>query len=308
MESLSVSRAFSASQTVPEQWYTGSLFSPSPAETKAGALAVEPYFQGAVPSGRFDAQGEIRPVTAQRSVSQYTLIKYGLTDRLSIYSLPTFSYGWGKGQSSTGVKFNDLPIELHYNILTARPTRYRPSVTAYLGFIAPTGNYSGLSQSQNGVGQGVWFLRFGFQSQSVYRLMGHAARLRIWAVGRQPLTTAHLHDITSYGTSTGFLGTAHPGTFGNEGASFEYGLTKSWVMSLDLYGTWAGSTELTGKYRKTSQVVHTRSSWSGSYNLGPAMEYNWSPAMGFIGGVIVPFTGHNASRAIMPEVAVNMVF
>ncbi|MFT8355463.1 MAG: hypothetical protein ABF617_12820 [Gluconobacter japonicus] len=158
------------------------MFSPSPAETKAGALAVEPYFQGAVPSGRFDAQGEIRPVTAQRSVSQYTLIKYGLTDRLSIYSLSTFSYGWGKGQSSTGVKFNDLPIELHYNILTARPARYRPSVMAYLGVIAPTGNYSGLSQSQNGVGQVSGFCASGSKASLSIGLWGtlHGYGFGLW--------------------------------------------------------------------------------------------------------------------------------
>ncbi|QDH17992.1 hypothetical protein E3D00_04680 [Swingsia samuiensis] len=288
-------------------WYTGSLYAPSPAYPQ-GSLSLEPYVQVTDPWQRFDSKGRISPAPGQKTLVQYSVVKYGITDRLALNSLPTLTKSWGHGQQATGDQFNDLPLELQYNLIKANPTHYKPSFTVYLGFIAPTGAYRGLAKPQSGVGTGAWFMRFGLQSQSLYNVFGHGARLRVWVQERQPVSSPHLHDITSYGTTTGFEGTAHPGAFGNEGFSLEFGFTKRLVAALDLYGTWSGSNRVDGVYAKTNSRISTHSGWSTSYNIGPALEYSWTPNMGILSGIIIPFSGHNTSRSLMPQVALNLFF
>lgn len=288
--------------TLPEQWYTGSLYSPSPALPEAGMLAVEPYVQSAFPVGRYDAHGHLDTRRgAQHNIEQYTLLKYGLTDRLSLYALPDYSYSWGNHTHHSGMKFSDFPVELEYRLTP----HYTPSVSVYLGFIAPTGSYTNLANASEGVGTGAWFIRYGLHSQFALPFFKHAMRIRLWAQARQPVTGARLRNVTSYGTEKGFVGTGHPGAFGNEGGSLELGLTKRWVFALDLYHTWSASSSIRGRYRSAPDVyVHSRGSWSNTYNVGPAIEYSWTANVGGIAGVIVPVIGHNTTRNISPAVAV----
>ena len=301
--------AATASAAPPDQWYTGSLFSPSGAESEAGMLAIEPYLEGIDPVGKYDSRGQVHATDPQHALTQFTLVKYGLTDRLTLYALPTFSWGWGQDGATSGIKAGDLPIELQYRVLDADKPHFVPAVTGFLGFSAPIGDYDRLGRSQDGVGTGAWLLRFGFVAQSEYRpVPGHALRVRLWAVGRQPFASAPLHDASVYDTPAGFAGRAHVGFSGNGGTSLEFGLTQRWVLALDIYRVWADGTSVDGRVADGTVPYASRSGASGTWNLGPAVEYNWSASQGAILGVIVPTDGHNTTRSVTPEIAVNMVF
>ncbi|QHI96280.1 hypothetical protein GT348_08630 [Aristophania vespae] len=289
---------------LPEQWYTGSLFSPSPALPEAGMAAAEPYVSAGVPIGAYNSSGALKKNKAQTSISNYVLMKYAVTDHLSLYLLPTYSYSWGNHTKHSGVKFNDLPFELQYRFTP----HYSPSFTVFLGFNAPVGSYTNLANASEGVGRGVWSIRYGVHSQLVYPFFSHAMRIRLWAVANQPVSSARLRNISSYGTEKGFAGRGHAGPTGNEGMSLEFGITKKWVIALDLYHNWAASNEIKGLYRQTKKHYYNRTGWSGLFNVGPALEYNWSPNMGAIAGVILPVAGHNASRTLQTQCAVFAMF
>ncbi len=296
------------SPSPPEQWYTGSLFSPSPAESAAGMLAVEPYLALNNADGRFDSHGRLEPDTthAHDLVSQ-TLMKYGLTDRLSIYALPAFTEGLARRRASSGVQFGDLPVELELRVLDPNERRLIPNVTLALGVNAPTGRYDGLARAQDGVGTGAWFLRTGIVSQSTYHVSGHAVRLRVFAAERIRVSTATVSGLSAYGTQAGFHGRARPGSFGNAGASVEWGLTRQWVLALDLYRSWADGAVLRGIDADGSPVRRSAPS-SGDWSVGPALEWSWSPRFGAILGVTLPVSGHDEQRTISPQLAVNCVF
>lgn len=296
-----------ASKPLPEQWYTGSLYSPSPALPVPGMIAVEPYVAAGLPAGAFDSNGHLntrKGAGGQHSISQFSLAKYGITNHLSIYLLPTYSYSWGNHTKHSGLKFNDLPVEFQYRLTP----HYTPSITLYFGVNTPTGDYKNLSNASEGVGQGVWALRYGVHSQFALPFFDHAMRVRLWAQVRHPVASTKLRNITSYGTEKGFTGRGHAGPYGNEGGSVELGITKKWVFALDLYHTWATSSSVNGYNVYSKKYINSRTGWSGAFNVGPGIEYNWTSSVGGIVGVILPVAGHNTSRSISPEAAVFAVF
>lgn len=292
-------------QPLPEQWYTGSLYSPSPALPGAGMIALEPYVTAGLPAGAFDSKGNLnKKVGSQKSVSQFILFKVGITNHLSLNMLPTYSYSWGNHSKRSGLKFNDFPFEFQYRLTP----HYTPSITVYLGANAPTGDYTNLANASEGVGQGVWAIRYGLHTQFALPFFNHAMRVRLWAQARQPVSSARLRNVTSYGTGNGFAGRGHVGPYGNDGGALEFGITRRWVFALDLYHTWAASTEVRGYNRTTGARIRSRSGWSGAFNVGPAIEYNFSSSVGAVAGVILPVAGHNTSRSISPQCAVFAMF
>jgi hypothetical protein len=56
------------------------------------------------------------------------------------------------------------------------------------------------------------------------------------------------------------------------------------------------------------QNVRLNSGSSASFGVAPAIEYNWSPAIGVLLGTRVIFGGHNSSGSVTPAVAINYVY
>ncbi|MGX7346639.1 hypothetical protein ACWM9A_12200 [Acetobacter pasteurianus] len=295
------------------QWYTGSLVSPSGALSKAGVFAWEPYVSYNLPVGYLDANGNSHPLhPRQQSVSNFTLYKYSITDSISIQVTPTISYLWKKkAGTSSGLKFGDLPVDLMWRYLDADPARYIPALSVFAGVGFPTGNYQRLGRAEDGVGSGVYTFRLAFTEQSTYTLPGqHELRLRMWGTFRRALTTAHLHNVSSYGTEVGFRGTAQPGMYGESGFSLEFGINQKWVLAMDLARDWADGSHIKGRTPTSGKIerIDRINSSSGDWLIAPAVEYNWSPRFGVIAGVSTYFAGHNTGFSVSPQVAFNSVF
>ena len=220
-----------------QQWYTGSLLSPAPAKDRAGQGTIEPYFTYSLPVGYFDATGTSHPQhPRQQQFSNSTLWKYGITDALSIQAHTVVSYSWKKDSGhSGGPKFGDLPIDMIWRFVNGNPKRYIPTFNLFAGVVFPTGDYSNLSNSQDGVGNGTYVFRTALLSQSAYRLPGnHPLRLRTWAWWRRSLNSADISGISSYSTQAGFHRRARPGLRVPAGFSPYYGATHPWVFVLDV--------------------------------------------------------------------------
>ncbi|TPW33746.1 hypothetical protein [Oecophyllibacter saccharovorans] len=312
---------------VPEQWYTGSLASPSPALPEAGLWGVEPYVGGMAPHGEFDPRGHYtnKKGDGPNGFQQFTLTEYSVTNHVTLYVLPSYTYTWGNGtHHSSGLQINDFPMEVKYRI----GPNYSPSLTISIGANAPVGRYSNLHNAQEGVGTGAWIARFGVETQLVFPFFNHQQRIRGWAMEREPFTSTSIRNASVYngmsnpfngGSWKGFRGTGHPGAFGNEGVSWEGGLTRGWLLALDLYHTWSAGTQYGGRFTgdmarlrslglPTGHVHSHKTPWSGAFRVAPAIEYNWSGSWGAIAGCDIPVVGHNTSAALTPEAAVFYVF
>nr|WP_232091865.1 hypothetical protein [Acetobacter aceti] len=292
------------------QWYIGSLVSPSGAKNHAGDAGIEPYFSYSQPVGTFASNGTGHPLhPRQQTFSNSTMWKYGILDDLSIQAHTVISYGWKHGAGHAhGPKFGDFPVDMIWRFMRANPKRYIPDLNLFAGVIFPTGDYSRLGASQDGFGTGAYVFRMALTEQSTYTLPGgHELRLRVWSWFRHALNSARLRDVTSYGTSEGFVGRGSPGMSGQVGFSLEYALNQKWVLAADVARDWSNGSRLKGRYA-SGQTVNKTGSASTDWQVAPAIEYNWNARWGVIAGSAVYYAGHNTGIKVSPQFAINTVF
>jgi len=292
---------------VQSQWFTGSLEAPSPALPKAGILAIEPY---AIYTNNTGAYGDdwrhyaIPDDTS--SVESVTVIKYALTDRLSVEALPALAYTWSGTANSTGV--GDLPTELEYRFNDENNRTGAPSVTAALGVSFPTGRYEHLNTPLAGLGSGAYTLKEGLLFQSLFDTADHhPVRLRFYAAAFESLDDVSVQDSSVYGTATGFRGRVAPGVSEELGFGGGYALDQRWVLAIDLVGNNSAGFHLHGT-DMTGSFVHIGGTANSSVSIAPAVEYNWSGNIGVIAGVEFSVAGRNTSSYVAPQIALSMAF
>lgn len=291
-----------------EQRYTGSLLSPSGAVTQAGLLAIEPYFQSTISRGAYLSDGSVKNNKHRTdSADSFLLIKYGITNKLTLQLTPQVNYYWNGKTTSSSIHFSDLPVDLQYRWIDQIDSRYQPSLSTFLGVSFPTGDYDQLGRSLDANGSGQYTLRFGLQSQAAYEVFHRALRFRWWGVARKPLASRNVKGISNFGTSDGYEGNVRSGLFGNYGFSAEYGLTKEWVLAFDFQYDWAKGTRIKGSY-PNSPFMRNVTGASHDIQLAPAVEYNFTPNVGVIAGASVTVDGHNTNDFVQPQMAVNIVF
>lgn len=301
---------FTTTDACAEQWYTGSLISASGGVPK-GYWDIEPYYTYTQPVGSLDSHGRGRPAShpLQRFFSNDTLWEYGLTRNLTIEWHTVVNYQWKHGQGhSHGPKAGDMPFDLIYRYVEPDRKRFIPSMNIYVGMVFPFGDYNHLGYAQDGMGNGTYTFRLGLTAQSAYTLPdGRELRVRLWNWFYRPVTSARLKDSTSYGTEQGFRGHGQQGMHGETGIAFEYGLTQRWVLAIDLYRDWADGARVRGRdYRGYYSRVKGAS--SSSWQVAPAVEYNWNDSWGIIFGSSFVFAGHNNDLAVSPQFAINAMF
>lgn len=293
---------------LPEQWYAGTMIGYSPA-FKKGEGGIEPMSNGIIPIGHYNSRGGLHKGASTKTFYQDEWFKQALTDRISVTIQPT----WGitsAGKTASGghmrnskVQFEDLPVDFQYRLTSS----YSPSLTVNMGFKAPTGQYNNLSNASQTLGStGTFDLRYGAILQFIQPFFKHQMRFRIWGFGRTPVTSAKMKNISSYGSDQGFRGRAHVGSYGTEGVTAEFGLTRQWVLGLDLYSDWSSGTSFSGQYVRGPHKGNrmSRTGWSTDYNVGPALEYSYSANLSAAFEVVLTVAGHNTDRVISPQFGV----
>jgi hypothetical protein len=301
--------AQSVGDAAQNQWFTGSLIAPSPALSKAGVFAIEPYAVYTANTGVYDNNWVRHSAPNDLNQGQsVTMLKYGITDELSIEALPSLSYQWNDQTTSRGVGLDDLPVEFEYRFKNGDIKTGSPSATIDLGMTFPTGAYQRLHSPLDGVGTGAYLAKEGLVLESLFDTWGdHAVRLRLFGAAYEPLANVSVHDGSVYGTDQGFQGRATPGFSAQGGLAVEYGLDQRWVLALDLVQNYADGFVLNGT-NAAGGAIHTSDGSSTSFAIAPAIEYNWSGNLGIIAGVELSIAGRNTSSYLAPQVAVSMAF
>ena len=291
---------------VQAQWFTGTLEAPSPAFPKAGLIGVEPYVIYQRNTGDYDTAGTRLEVPHDiRQMNSETLIKYGITDRLSVQAVAAFAHVWNDQTTFTGVE--DLPMEFDYRFNDENNKTGLPSITASVGISFPIGDYQGLQSSLAGLGSGAFTLKEGLLAQSLFDSPGHhPVRLRLYGVGYEPAADVSLHDVSVYGSHAGFVGHAAPGLSGILGIGGGYGLTRRWVLAFDFVQTLAHGSMLVGTDGGTP--VNQQAAGSAQSSIAPAVEYNFSGHVGLIAGEELSIAGRNSSSYFAPQIALSIAY
>jgi Putative MetA-pathway of phenol degradation len=303
--------AAAADQSREDAWWTGPMLAPSAATLPQGHVLVEPYLFDVMTDGRFDMHGTRHASAREHDIGSLSYILYGLTDRVSVGLIPRFGFNEPAGApNSSRVGVGDFSLQAGYGLTRFQDGRLMPAISLVIDETLPTGRYERLGRASDGFGAGAYTTGLSIYSQD-YLWMPNGRILRV----RLDLTYAAsssvgVHDVSVYGTSSGFRGRAYPGDSFTADAAGEYSLTRNWVLALDIVYQHNGSTRVSGSLPPAAGVTDFRADSGSGYSLGlaPAIEYNWNSRVGLLVGVRIIGVGRNATASVTPAIALNMVY
>jgi hypothetical protein len=289
-------------QSLDDAWWTGPMLAPSAATLPPGHFLIEPY---------------LYDVTAAHSngLGSLTYVLYGLADRVTVGLIPTAGFNVvSDGPSSSGVGLGDVTLQAQYRLRQFHAGSWIPTTSVAMQETFPTGKYDRLGdRPSDGLGSGADTTTLALYSQTYFWLPnGRILRMR-FNVSQAFSSNVNVKDVSVYGTAAGFRGHAKPGSSFFVDASWEYSLTRRWVLALD--GTYRhdGNTRVTGHNMldpnsvQNPPSIRLDSGSSEAFGFAPAIEYSWKPNLGVLVGARVIAIGHHTATTITPAVAINFV-
>jgi hypothetical protein len=300
-------------QSLDDAWWTGPILAAGAGTLPKGHALVEPYLFDVIRYGRYDRNGDERSASRTHSYGSLTYILYGVTDRFTAGLIPTFGYNTGDGPDSSGIRFGDITVQGQYRLSQFREGSPIPTISFVVQQSFPTGKHDRLGTNVNdGLGTGAYTTTLALYSQYYHWMPnGRIVRSR-FNVSYAISNGADVTDVSVYGTSTGFRGTAHPGDVLTINSAWEYSITRHWVFAIDLFYQRDASTRLTGVQvdPATGDTERVQRDFGSAWRfaVAPAVEYNFTSRIGVIAGARWFAAGRNTSATITPVAAINMVF
>jgi hypothetical protein len=279
-------------QRLDDAWWTGPVIANSPATQTPGHAYVESYL--------FDAKS-----AGSNAIGSNTFLLYGLAERLAVGMIPSFGFNKpSHGESSSGIGVGDLTLHAQYGLTTYKLGSWVPMTAVALEQTLPTGRYDHLDRPSDGFGAGAYTTSIAFYGQSYFWLPnGRILRSRI-NVSRSFASHADIEDASVYGTAVGFRGRAHAGASVFVDNSWEYSLSRSWVLALDLAFRHADKTDVSG--RDGANPVRLTSRPPDTLAIVPAVEFSWTPNLGVLFGTRFIPGRENTKGSVTPVVALSI--
>jgi hypothetical protein len=285
-------------QALDDAWWTGPMLAPNATTLPRGHLLVEPYLYDVI-SAHANGLGSL------------TYINYGLADRVTVGMIPTAGFNVANsGPSSSSVELGDLTLQGQYRLAKFHEGSWIPTTSVVLQETFPTGKHDRLGDRPDGLGSGAYTTTLALYTQTYFWLRnGRILRMRFDA--SQALSSnVNVEDVSVYGTTAGFRGQAKPGSSFLADSSWEYSVTRKWVLALDVTYRHNWNTRVTGYNVDSGGGQNPSSVWLGSsevFAFAPAIEYSWKPTLGVLLGTRVIPSSHNTNSTITPAVAINYV-
>ncbi len=286
-------------QSRDDAWWTGPMLANSADTLPRGHFLIEPYLYDVASKG------------ADRFGSR-AYVLYGLTDRLTVGLIPIIGYNRISGAAdSSRVGFADQILQAQFRLTRFQEGSWLPTISLLLQESVPTGAYDRLQRASDGMGQGAWATTLGINAQSYFWMPnGRILRVRL-NLARTFASHADVEGASVFGTGPDFQGRASLGAGYSIDASFEYSLTRRWVLALDLLHSHGDATQVIG-YDAASGLPHVpvRMTYASSdaFGYAPAVEYSFTSRLGVLLGVRFIVGGHNVQRSVTSAIAVNYVY
>ena len=302
-------------QSRDDAWWTGPLLAASPVTLPPGHFLIEPYLFDVVPRGHYDNEGTRHSGPHANNYGSQSYVLYGLVDNLTVGVIPRFAYndpGVGRSSSKPGV--GDLTLQATYALTHYEEGRWIPATAFVFQETLPTGKYDRLGdRPAEGIGAGAYSTTLNLFSQYYFWMPnGRILRMRL-DLSYTISGSAHVRDVSVYGTGEGFAGRARPGDSTLIDAAWEYSATRHWVLALDVAYEHDGSTHVWGSDAAASgpgllsTPIDLHSAAGHSWSLAPALEYNFNSRVGVIAGAKFTIAGRNATAFVIPVAAINIV-
>lgn len=288
---------FETAKKMFNPWYGGPLLTPSPHNLPPGLFNTQPYLFFTWNYGHFTEARKSESIPTLFTVNTQIPLQIGLLKWLDCEVNIQGFYNHQSGKSS--VNFGDTAFELGFQLL--REKAYQPALRLTVTESFPTGKYQHLDAHKNGidgVGKGAYSTIFTLAAgKVVWWLSTHPMAFRA-SFSYTASTSPTVKDFNVYGGGYETDGTVKIGNSLAADLGIEYSFTKYWVFAIDLVYNYQSQSTFSGhpgvNLNGTPASVGAPS--NDLFSVAPALEYNPSPNMGFLGGVWVSVTGRNTSN------------
>lgn len=302
-------------------WFTGPILASSGNIVPVGHINIEPYFTATARTSFYNNDWESVSIDTLWNLNFYTPIWIGLTEWMDFKIAPSWSWNERNGQSNwTLDDFGaQLDVQIHKDPLPH--TSWWPAMKVFIRENFPTGKYQNLDPNEfgtDGTGTGTYATYVGLMASKVWWLYDtHFLNLyfnAIYGFG----TDLDVNGFNAYGGGIGTHGTINPGQLFLGIFSFEYSLSRHWVIACDLQGIYASSITFRGHSGmipgSDSDIapmgVPSANELQAAiqYSLAPSIEYNWSETLGLLAGSWFTFAGKNSSHFTSGVLALNYYY
>ena len=295
---------------VSPPWFTGSLLSNSATTVPLGHIDVEPYFFFTDTYGSYNNHWKSVSQPDFWGLNFQVPFWIGLSSWADLVIVPSVT--WNHTLNQSHWVFNDFQAGLEFQLYRSEYLHksWIPSIKVALQQTFPTGKYDQLSSGKDLTDQGG----FGAYVSTLRLMIGRMENIYDdhffkWLINFNYAlpTTVLVNGLNAYGGGSRTEGTVHPGRNIDVDLAFEYNLSRSWALALDLEGTWQTRSHFHGRYTNGANghpIPNVTPSWI-QYSIAPAIEYNFSANLGIIGGVWVTLAGKNSGQFCSGVIALN---
>jgi len=283
-------------QCLDDAWWTGPMLAAGAGSLPRGHFLIEPYV--------YDAHAG-----STHGVGSLTYLLYGLANRVTVGMIPTMGLNVLRdGTNSSGVGIGDVAATAQYRLTQFRQGNWLPTTSLVVQESFPTGKYDQLGhRPSDGLGSGAYTTTVSLYAQTYFWLRnGRILRMRFDA-SQSFSNDVSVQGVSVYGTGDGFRGRAKPGNSMLLDASWEYSMTRSWVLALDVMYRHGDATHVLGRDALSSSEIQQSTGTSDAFGFAPGVEFSWKPTIGVLLAARVIPTGHNTTSSITPAIAINIV-
>jgi Putative MetA-pathway of phenol degradation len=286
-------------QSLDDAWWTGPMLAPNATTLPRGHLLVEPYLFDVI-SAHANGLGSL------------TYINYGLRDRVTVGMIPVAGFNVANsGPSSSSIELGDLTVQAQYRLAKFHEGSQVPTTSIVLQETLPTGKYDRLSAHPDALGGGAYTTTAALYTQTYFWLPNRRILRMRFDASQAFSSNVNLADVSVYGTAAGFRGNAKPGSSFLADSSWEYSVTRKWVLALDVTYRHNWNTRVSGFNADSpsgqNPSVLLNSGSSEVFAFAPAIEYSWKSSVGVLLGTRVIPPSHNTNATVTPAVAINYV-
>ena len=289
-------------------WFTGSLLSLPGHVVGNKHTNWQPYVYFTDDYGFYNNKGRKQHVPSTKVWDFQLLVTRGFGDWFDAKINAQAFIRNEKGQTST--RFGDFEFILGFQALNQKKGSWIPDLRIILAETFPSGQYDNLNPGKFGTdssGSGSYETSLGFNFQRLEHIYGiHYLRWRLNLVYTVPSPT-HVDGFNVYGGGFGTNGTIYPGNQFMGIVAIEYNFNQNWVFACDLMQTYGNRTRFSGKPGRDQNGLPAAIGLPSQkvLSLAPALEYNFSKALGIIGGVWFSLCGRNTDDFISYVLSVN---
>ncbi len=277
-------------------WYTGPLITPGVGMMAPANGNTQPYLFFIDNYATYNTKRE--SVSLPSNLFQFKATANVITGVTDNFDFNVSFVGQGNWQfDHSGGGFGDMAITGGF--LIYRQTRYVPAMKFTILETFPTGKYKNLSTNGfnlDGVGEGAYSTQFGLGfSKVILWTTKHPMNLRCF-FGYQLSTVVNVREFNVYGGGFGCRGRVRPGNNFAADFGYEVSLTQRWAAAIDLVYTATNRTKFHGNPGSLADgtPASVGTGYSDNLSLAPALEYNWNPNLGIIGGAWFSVYGRNS--------------